>query len=273
MINYRYLLLLQICVLCLSASQVEGQNHDDMLTIRTENKQGVVHFYAMNHGFIDLQVELTLFEQDGDSAIQPKSYQIVPAQSRDMLFKKVKIKNNFRYRYQFVTGNPETVRPNTDYVYKLPFGNGLEFKVIQGYNGSFSHQDKFAIDFAMPEGTAVHAARGGRVIRLKTDSEQGGNDPELANAGNYVTILHNDGTLASYVHLRKGGSVVSPGNRVKEGQIIGYSGNTGFSTEPHLHFEVKIPVYMNMETIPVKFKTGSNKTENLEVGKTYKAWH
>jgi murein DD-endopeptidase MepM/ murein hydrolase activator NlpD len=266
-------LVLQILLITNLSETLFAQNSDKLLSIRTENNQGFVHFYATNHAYSDLQVELSILEQDGTTEIEPLSYQIIPAQSRNMLFKKIKIEKNFRYRYKYVTGNPQTVRHNSGYIYKLPYGNGLEFKVIQGYNGAFSHQGKFALDFAMPEGTAVHAARGGIVIRLKTDSDQGSDDPELANAGNYVTILHDDGSLASYVHLRKGGTVVSAGDRVKDGQIIGYSGNTGYSTEPHLHFEVKIPVYMDTKTVPVKFKTGVSQTEVPEPGKFYRSWH
>jgi len=266
-------LVLQILLITNLSETLFAQNSDKLLSIRTENNQGFVHFYATSQAYADLQVELSILEQDGTTEIEPVTYQIIPARSRDMLFKKIKIEKNFRYRYKYVTGNPQTVRHNSGYIYKLPYGNGLEFKVIQGNNGAFSHQGKFALDFAMPEGTAVNAARGGIVIRLKTDSDQGGDDPELANAGNYVTILHDDGSLASYVHLRKGGTVVSAGDRVKDGQIIGYSGNTGYSTEPHLHFEVKIPIYMDTKTVPVKFKTGVSQTEVPEPGKFYRSWH
>lgn len=266
-------LTLQIVLLAATAGSLGAQNNSELLSIRTENNQGFVQFYATNHSYADLQIELSILEQDGTTEIQPLSYQIIPARSRNMQFKKIRIANNFRYRYKYVTGNPQSVRYNSGYIYKLPYGNGLEFKVIQGNNGAFSHQGKFALDFAMPEGTAVHAARGGIVIRLKTDSTKGGDDPELANAGNYVTILHDDGSLASYVHLRKGGAVVSAGDRIKDGQIIGYSGNTGYSTEPHLHFEVKIPVYMDTKTVPVKFKTGANTVETPEPGKNYRSWH
>lgn len=252
---------------------VNAQNNNELLSIRTENSQGFVHFYATNHAFADLQVELSILEQDGTTEIEPMTYQMIPARIRDMLFKKIRIETNFRYRYKYVTGNPQTAHHTSGYIYRLPYGNGLEFKVIQGYNGAFSHQGRFALDFAMPEGTAVHAARRGIVIRLKADSDEGGDNPDLANAGNYVTILHNDGSLATYVHLRRGGAVVKAGDRVKDGQIIGYSGNTGYSTQPHLHFEVKIPVYMDTKTIPVKFKTGSNLDETPEAGKIYRSWH
>src|SRR5690625_5722784 len=57
---------------------------------------------------------------------------------------------------------------------------------------------------------------------------------------NFVRILHDDGSMALYAHLDYGGVSVRDGQRVKRGQRIGRSGNTGFSTGPHLHFVVQV---------------------------------
>ncbi|MGF1670041.1 MAG: M23 family metallopeptidase [Balneolaceae bacterium] len=243
------------------------------MSIKTESEGQSINFFAANTGYVDIQMELEFIDPETDSEILNKSYHIIPARTENMLFRSINWNRRFHYRYQFMMGNPVNANHNSGYVYRLPFGNGMEFKVIQGYKGEFTHKDIFAIDFAMPEGTSVHAAREGTVIRIKTDSDRGGDDPKLAQEGNFITILHSDGSLASYVHLRKGGAVVSEGDNVIAGQLIGYSGNTGFSTEPHLHFEVKVPERMNLRSVPVKFKTGPDKAEELQSGIIYRAWH
>jgi murein DD-endopeptidase MepM/ murein hydrolase activator NlpD len=94
-----------------------------------------------------------------------------------------------------------------------------------------------AIDFLVPEGTEVYAAANGVVTALKDDSNRGGPHPRYWYDGNYVVIRHNDESTA-YEHLRYKGIVVKVGDIVKQGQLIGYSGNTGYSRGPHLHFEV-----------------------------------
>ena len=94
-----------------------------------------------------------------------------------------------------------------------------------------------AIDFLVPEGTDVYAAADGKVTAVKDDSDIGGPDPEYWYKGNYSVIKHN-GESTAYEHFRYKGIVVKVGNVVKQGQLIGYSGNTGYSRGPHLHFEV-----------------------------------
>jgi len=94
-----------------------------------------------------------------------------------------------------------------------------------------------AIDFLVPEGTEVYAAADGIVTALKDDSNIGGPDPKYWYEGNYVVIKHN-GESTGYEHFRYKEIVVKVGDFVRQGQLIGYSGNTGYSRGPHLHFEV-----------------------------------
>ena len=84
------------------------------------------------------------------------------------------------------------------------------------------------VDFATPTGTAVHAWKAGKVIRA---SWSGG-------YGNYVQIQHSDGTISCYAHLSKYACTV--GQSVACHQVIAYSGSTGNSTGPHVHFEIKV---------------------------------
>ena len=121
-------------------------------------------------------------------------------------------------------------------VYRLPVPEDRIVRIVSSSVTHFGHL-RNAIDFLVPEGTPVCAAADGEVTALKADSNVGGRDPKFWYAGNYVVVRH-EGESTSYEHLRYLGVVVRVGERVREGQLIGYSGNTGYSRGPHLHFEV-----------------------------------
>lgn len=99
---------------------------------------------------------------------------------------------------------------------------------------------KNAVDFVVPEGTPIRAAASGTVVDLKQDSNFGGNAKKFDKFGNYIEIKHGKSEYSIYEHIKKSGSLVKKGERVKEGQIIGYSGKTGMLANlgPHLHFDV-----------------------------------
>lgn len=163
----------------------------------------------------------------------------------------------FNYRYQL--GDASAIN-YTHIAYRLPYAPGASFMVIQGYNGTLSHfgDQQYAVDWAMPEGTPVHAARAGRVVTTESSFTSGGADAAFRDQANYINIAHDDGTIAQYLHLRPGGVAVSAGQRVAAGELIGYSGNTGWSTEPHLHFRVFRPRDgRDIESLPGWFLTGA----------------
>lgn len=179
----------------------------------------------------------------------------------------------YDYTNYFKLGSKDA-EPDPNAVYGLPYAPGQKFKVTQGYNGKFSHQGSnlYAIDWKMPEGTAVYAARGGIVVRTKDDSDLGGNGMQYDPFNNFVLIRHDDGTLGHYCHLQPGGVVVKPGQRVEVGQLIAHSGNTGFSTGAHLHFCVfKTKNGRERVSIPVKFQTASDPAITLVEGHSYRA--
>lgn len=180
---------------------------------------------------------------------------------------------DYSYTSYYTLGSCDAVHDST-YVYSLPYAADGAFKVSQGHNGSYSHTgaEQYAIDWRMPIGTPVHAARGGVVAKVKDDSSKGGGDRKYENCANYVLIRHDDGTLANYAHLQKGGSKVVVGQKVEVGELIGLSGSSGFSTGPHLHFAVfKTKDGRNRESIPVRFKTSDATAVSLVEGKTYKS--
>jgi hypothetical protein len=134
---------------------------------------------------------------------------------------------------------------------RLPFANAPH-QVIQGVGGSFSHfgRYEFAWDFEMPEGTQVLAAASGTVVEVVTSFADGGPDRKFENAANVVVIDHGHDRFSIYQHLRKGGALVREGQTVARGQPIGLSGNTGWTTRPHLHFSV---IDYRNRSVPVCF--------------------
>lgn len=128
---------------------------------------------------------------------------------------------------------------DSSYIYILPFKSRKKVFLIQGYESMFSHKGEKALDFKVKTGTPVCAARNGVVTAVRKDSDRRGLKPANLADGNYVFIRHEDGSEANYWHFKKEGVVVNPGDTVATGQLIGYSGNTGYSAFPHLHFEVQ----------------------------------
>jgi len=104
------------------------------------------------------------------------------------------------------------------------------------------HVDKLlhSVDFECDEGTHVYAARSGEVVWVKDDSNVGGKHRKFYNCGNRIVIRHQDGYYTAYEHLQYKGSKVVVGQKVRKGQLIGLSGNTGITSGPHLHFELFI---------------------------------
>jgi len=129
-------------------------------------------------------------------------------------------------------------KDDSSYVYSLPFENKKKVFLIQAYDSKMSHKGEIALDFKVKKKTKICAARDGVVISAREDSDKGGLKPGNMSDGNYISIQHYDGSVAHYWHLSKDGVLVNIGDTITKGQIIGLSGNTGYSAFPHLHFEV-----------------------------------
>src|SRR5690606_9086281 len=138
----------------------------------------------------------------------------------------------------------------------LPPLQRADSRIDQGFEGEFSHQDeqnRYALDFATAVGTPVVAARAGTVMQVEAGFRGHGLDHGRdAARANFVRILHDDGSMALYAHLAHDGVLVAPGQRVEAGQRIGLSGNTGYSTAPHLHFALQVNRGGRLLSIPFR---------------------
>ena len=120
----------------------------------------------------------------------------------------------------------------------------------------------------MPKGTAIFAAREGIIYNFKDDSDVGGPFAKYKNKANYIIVKHTDGSFGCYWHLKKEGVVIKKGI-VEKGQLIGYSGATGFTLQPHLHFSVKRKLNYDKDAfIQTKFIT-SNGIQLLQNENSY----
>ncbi len=122
-------------------------------------------------------------------------------------------------------GRPATLRgtsgPNFEGYYLRPIIGGRKTQGLHGYN---------AVDIASYTGAPVLASAAGNVIIARSSGWNGG-------YGNYIVVTHSNGTQTLYAHLS--GLAAMAGKSVVRGEIIGYVGNSGRSTGPHLHFEVR----------------------------------
>ena len=116
----------------------------------------------------------------------------------------------------------------------------------------------------------IYAAREGRVLHLKEDSNVAGLTEEYTALANFVLIGHEDGSQANYAHLQQNGALVEVGDWVSLGQVVGLSGNTGFSTGPHLHFIVKQQKSpTNSTSIPTQFSDRDGNILSLQEDDQY----
>jgi murein DD-endopeptidase MepM/ murein hydrolase activator NlpD len=154
-----------------------------------------------------------------------------------------------------VPGHP-SARPQ-DVEYLLPLRQARSH-VGQGFGGGFSHNDeqnRYALDFAADIGTPVLAARAGTVMQVESDfSKAGLKQEKYGGRANFVRILHDDGSMGLYAHLATNGVLARVGQRVSAGQQIGLSGNTGFTTGPHLHFALQVNRGMRLVSIPFRMR-------------------
>lgn len=254
-----------------------GSRNSVMIIAETTPKGGVV-FEAenLNPYRVTLTLDIASISNLSSTVRLPLSIELA-GYSKKSVLELVRLDStklvNYQASYGWVRGS-SVVRHNDDYLYTLPFAKGTGVYVSQGYNGGLSHKGltAYAIDFPLPVGTPVYAAREGIVVGAEGSNSLGGASPEYRRYANYVIIEHDDGTMGNYYHLRQGGTAVKIGEKVKKGQLIAYSGNTGYTSGAHLHFSVSTvdPVSMRRPmNLPVKIQTAQGIVTNPRQGDRY----
>lgn len=130
------------------------------------------------------------------------------------------------------------LKDDSSFIYQLPYEQNKGHLLVQGYFSRYTHKNRAALDFKMKKGTKICAVRDGVVLRLKEDGNKGGSQVKYRSFGNFVVIQHADSSRTGYWHLQFNGVLVNVGDTVKQGQVIGLSGKTGYTYFPHLHFIV-----------------------------------
>ena len=249
-------------------------SHKDVYATTKKGKNFVEIFFT-NTNIYDVTVEV----KGNYTNIEEKRFQgnvfVIKAHASVKYAKLFFRASGTRYSiaYKWIIGSKDA-KHKRDYLYRLPYARGESHMVSQGFNGKSTHKghSQYAVDFKMDVGTKIYAARGGIVVKTKEDSNKHGFAKAFAKYGNYVTILHNDGTFGTYYHLKKGGVLVNVGQRVARGEPLGYSGNTGYTSGPHLHFAVfKAMPTLATKSVPIRFISTTGIIKDPKIGTYYRA--
>lgn len=202
---------------------------------------------VVNKNYAPVEVQLQLKDLDNVRAVDVPQRVLIPGRREKVVvaLEPTQAGKPLRYDYQlrWQLGDPDS-KP-LDFAYLPPVPERSAFTVSQAFNGAVSHSrddNRYALDIAMPIGSAVRAARGGLVVSVE----------DGRGRGEHIYILHDDGTFGLYAHLRQRSTLVASGLRVRTGQIIAQSGNSGHSTGPHLHFGVLRNAGLKWQSVPFK---------------------
>lgn len=185
---------------------------------------------------------------------------IIPANNEVLVISDEQSLSN--YMYDWHIGSPDA--DARKFLYQVPIGSDVPHVVTQGFLGRFSHyvpSSEYAIDIAADVGTPVIAARPGTVAWVKDDYHLSGTQVYFLDKANFVSVLHDDGTYATYAHTLLGSATVKPGDQVEAGQMVAKTGNSGFSTGPHLHFVIQRNA--GMKTVSVPFQIADRNNEPI----------
>jgi murein DD-endopeptidase MepM/ murein hydrolase activator NlpD len=238
-------------------------------------------FYAKNNNDYVYTIFFTYSKVSGFTNHNDlPSYVVVPAGAQKHLLFTLKTNerakgNKFNYTISALPGDVTLSKHDDGHAYQLPYPNNTAQMVGQGYKGRKTHKNLFALDFNMKLNSTVCAVRAGKVVAVKDDSKKGGAKKTFMFDANYIVIQHADGSYADYAHLSYQGSSVKVGDVVEAGQMIALSGNSGYSSGPHLHLEIYVLTPSGKKSIPTLFRVAGSKVllKGLKERENYTAEH
>ncbi len=240
---------------------IQSERPRPTITMTERRRDGEVDLVAINTFEVPVEISLQITEAENLSH-EPgeKVHHIVGATTDEVVttIRAIRPGNwSFAYEAQFTIGDP-AAKHSPPAPYRAPFAVSSQYTISQAYPGELSHQNagnRYAVDFVMPVGTPVYSARRGKVVDIATHFFANGTDVEKdAPKANLVRIVHDDGSIAVYAHLNWDSIRVRIGQPVEGGEYIADSGNTGFSTGPHLHFDVQLNKGMELVSVPFVFR-------------------
>ena len=231
-----------------------------MVTMRKGGNKQHPEYYFFNHYHGPAEIELRLKISENIQSDPPLPARMVlsgQTEHKTVKFSSADPGQGFRFQmgYTLVPGRPLQNLPN-DINFYPPFPSGDEYPISQGFDGDSTHTDaanRYAVDIVMPEGTPILAARGGIIMDMEDDYHGGAQKERYLDRANRIRVLHDDGSMAVYAHLEPNSIRVRPGGRVSAGSWIANSGNTGYSSGPHLHFVIQINAGLSLESLPFRF--------------------
>jgi len=235
--------------------------------------EGRVEVVANNQCFCPAEVGVRVINRDNVAGNFDEMTRAVAAARRETVILRAPISEplqpvRFGYQYLAVLGDPEARHEATE-PYRAPFALARSFRITQASPTRITHRDPasyHAVDIDMPVGTQIYAARAGTVIEVASQFFEGSADPSKARNANIIRILHPDGTMAVYAHLNWDSIRVKPGQVVRRGEYIADSGNTGFTTGPHLHFAVQRNAGLHLESVALTFTGPAGSTVQPQTG-------
>ena len=239
----------------LSLTHEHGALH---VSVERADSDALTQLIGVNDCLCVVTLRLTIEQSDFVEISRGHAYQVtLDPGARQALLSAPHVSGAGRLRYGWTValGSPKAVH-SPPRAYRAPFAVGETFTVTQAYPTRVTHvtpDSVYAVDFALPDGTPVYAAREGTVINVRHDSFRGAPIPAMLDQANLIEILHDDGTIGVYGHLHWDSIRVHIGQRVARGEYIANSGNTGFTTGPHLHFAVWRNAGTADVSIPVQF--------------------
>jgi murein DD-endopeptidase MepM/ murein hydrolase activator NlpD len=230
----------------------------DSVELHELRENGTVRIVARNSLHGPVQVGLYLTDVDRLVPDDTELLRVLPARSETDILRLdaavVAASGGLDYEFLHIPGEPGA-RHTPASPYRLPYAVAARHVVTQAYPEKITHTDPssaHAVDFEMPIGTGVYAARAGTIMQVTSDYF-GSTTADGGQRANLIRVLHDDGTMAVYAHLHWDSIRVTPGHRVERGELIAASGNTGYSAGPHLHFVVQRNRGGSIVSVPVQF--------------------